>query len=746
VRELLEFQRPSSAANDLRGFEWHYFRRLCAQEVQSLPAFAMLVTSVAWSADGRLLAAAGAEGKVKVWNAATVEPVTELGEALFAGPSSVVFREDGQLLAVGDTQGRVRVWRTATWASFALLQLPHKEEVSCVRFTTSGRYLAAASAGGTIQLWDLTTARPHVTLAGHTGRVEQVSCSPDDRRLASAGADGTIRVWDTTTGLELRTLRSPTRGAVQAVAFSPDGLLLVAATDGGTALRVWSAATYREVRLLHQYGSVLQDLAFSHDGRYLALGSTNGTARLWDLRAGAEDRQLRGHTGPIRGVAFSADGDRLATGSDDGTVKIWDLTEFGEAVQVLPCQAAGLTTLAVCPAGRLLAATDTAGNVFLCDLPGRKVLHRWPAHAGRGRCVAYAPTGQFVASVGAERSIQVRATATGALVQTLRTPEVAIWCVAFSGDGRLLAGAGDDQTLQLWDLASGAVVQSLRAGTGTVRAVAFSPDGRYLAAGGDDRTVRLWTTADLRLVQAWPGHAYEIEWLTFSPDSQRLVSCSQDRTLKVWDLARQKEVRTLKGHTEEVKRAAFSPDQRRLASISEANVVKVWDTTTLEEICTLAGSFSNAAQALAFTSDSRQLILATWEDVTFLDGSDERPDEQAVLRAAGRRHLLAWRQRQIAEGEAKQLWFSPLYHLSRQLQEEPTNAAAFRRRADAYRRQAKWLPAAADYTRALELDPALPIKEERARCLASAQPVRAALLVGLAAEGALTALAGLASP
>ena len=113
-------------------------------------------------------------------------------------------------------------------------------------------------------------------------------------------------------------------GPVRSVAFSPDGRLLASGSLDGTA-KLWDVASGRELRTLSGHSGEVYSVAFSPDGRVLASGGYDETVKLWDVASGRELRTLSGRSGKVTSVAFSPDGRVLASGSDYNTVKLWDV-------------------------------------------------------------------------------------------------------------------------------------------------------------------------------------------------------------------------------------------------------------------------------------------------------------------------------------------------------------------------------------------------------------------------------------
>ena len=160
-----------------------------------------------------------------------------------SGPlRAVVFSPDGCLLATAGEDRTVGLWDTATGQAAREPLIGHTGYVGAVAFSPDGRLLATASSDATVRLWDPHTGQAvREPLTGHTRSVRAVAFSPDGHLLATTSRDSTVRLWDPHTGQAVREPLTGHTGSVWAATFSPDGRLL-ATTGSDETVRLWGTA------------------------------------------------------------------------------------------------------------------------------------------------------------------------------------------------------------------------------------------------------------------------------------------------------------------------------------------------------------------------------------------------------------------------------------------------------------------------------------------------------------------------
>ena len=616
VVQLLRSVIPDETdEEDPRGFEWHHLWRLYHCEQSHLRGHKGAVRAVAFGPDDRLLASAGDDTTIKLWDITT-------------GKDS---SDDCDESKSHVTTGKERFTLTG-----------HTAHITGLSFSSSGKWLASCSADKTIKVWDIEAHRELLSLEGHEAAITSVAFSPDDQHIASGSEDQSVRIWNSVTGETVKTKsfadavsgvsfnrdrkqtqlqvacvtrrENPTTPCIltiwqpftetevtlqgekpgrsqRSVAVSPDGVFVASADDGVRAsggapttgdqsllrprVALWNVRQKGEPKSIGIHESNITQIVFSPDGQRLASASLDRTVKVWDFANHVADLTLNDEAG-VYAIAFSPDGSRLASGGGDGTVKIWSMP-------ARTLQTGVVHNVVFSPDGKHVAASGSTATIVWDAYSGRQILRL--AHSGllgdrpyfraqwspNGRFIACSPEGIWDATTGVAQT-PLNNKPDGNRYRNFK--------VAFTTDSNLLATT-DHVFIKTFNMTTKQLVNNFRLpDRGTC--VAISPDNKLIAAGsGTDfrnmsGAVKLWhleSGADgVALEEAFFLSVWDV---AFSPDGTRLAAAIGDYheravpgEVVVWDVQTGVALHRFRGHRSCVWAVAFSPDGKRLTSAS----------------------------------------------------------------------------------------------------------------------------------------------------------------------------------
>jgi WD40 repeat protein len=518
---------------------------------------------------GRVLASAETEFDkqdpkpfVKLTNLDTGEQITRIDA--MPGASAIAFDAAGKVLAYANNNS-IRLRDAADGKEIREINLPGGAVT--VLFAPDGKTIAARARDGTVRLFQTETGNEVHTLgnaqpmpAGNAGflrfannETRNMAFSPDGKMIAT-GNGNSVRLWDAATGKELPLVEGH-RGPVSTVSISADGkTLLSRGTDG--FMRSWDLTAQRE-RCQFSVAPNASAVAFAPDGRTAVISMPDGNLRLLDAESGKPIRQARGHVNGTAGLAFSPDGKTLASlGSLDNTIRLTNAAK-GSTLRDITLPAAN---------------QDQQANVFVVG---------GPLQPGAGTSLAFSADGKtLIAQIAGVNSpamvvngavqggrpnatmLRLYEVATGREIGKFPLPfQRGVGAISVLPDCRVVAVENSDGTVSLWEVASGkeravigkplppvppppaqqAFVVAARGGPAPLSASAhtlsFSPDGTLLAFRGPDRTICICDVGTGTEVGRFHGHDGVVAALAFAADGKTLASGSADTTILLWDVA-----------------------------------------------------------------------------------------------------------------------------------------------------------------------------------------------------------------
>lgn len=580
------------------------------------------IRAAAFSRDSKLLATGHLSGAIKFWDLSSGEErlIDSLNFAGFLSYNhlsitSLAFSPDGTKLASGHVDNAIRVWGLSS-LEFNTLDIKDGERASFT-FTLDGKRLVSFG-GGEAKVWEMTTVfgssavnpllKSCPVRLGSGAQADEYAyahaLNRSGDRLAIGGSSGTLTLWDVGTCRELRTITGQAKN-VNSLAYSPDGktvavfdaqqdksFIRLLDADGGavkSTLDDWASfvtftadgrlvsgsgstvkvrdANGTELLKLGRRSSRVNSVAFSPDGKHVAVGSRSNATHLWDLTSGANrfelvrNENLQGDrfADESRSVAFSPDGQTLAVA--DAGIQLWDVAT-GRRLEWLaaPTMLQHFTALTFSPDGKTLAGVNMPGGengLVLWDMT-RKVRDQWEGVTHpyrrlltheRVQTIAFGPDNRTLASGSVDGTIKLWDLTTGQATHTFTAHDwpglrAGVLSVGYSNDGTLLVSAGADGIIKLWDVGTGEELRSYtRQGhTGAVTAVAFSPAGSVFVSAGVDGTLKFWNPNLSFPVKTLNGHGGAVTSLAFSHDGELLLTGSNDGTARIWQVEMAREL------------------------------------------------------------------------------------------------------------------------------------------------------------------------------------------------------------
>ncbi len=347
-------------------------------------------------------------------------------------------------------------------------------------------------------------------------------------------------------------------GAVNCVAFSPDGRNVLSASSDGT-VRLWDIETGNEIRRFIAHENAINSIALSDDGGLILSGGCDGRVFLWDIETGSVLHIFEGHTGIISGVAFSSMRQIAFSAARDRTIRVWDLQDKRELDRILlgsrPTQVAFSSV-----SHMILYMNFLDEQISLMNLDSREL------------CCEFSD------------------------------PDKYYFAIAISRDGRLGVFGSSEYLAELWDLSTREEVRKIGWRLGYIETGA-APDDWDKYAFADDPLVGYRGPLQVYYIDTVDEYGYEdcfgfeevmpsplgadADNIDFEDDlicagvlavspGNRYVASAQRSTISVWDIESGRNICNISGHTGSINSLAFSPDERYVLSGSDDNTMKMW--------------------------------------------------------------------------------------------------------------------------------------------------------------------------
>ncbi|OMJ95680.1 hypothetical protein SteCoe_930 [Stentor coeruleus] len=524
------------------------------------------VNAIAVSHDSKLLASAGKDLEIKIWDLEANEERISL-KYHTQEVNWLAFSKDDVYLVSISNDSMLYVYEVASRQKVKAIRISYHGY--CVCFSPSGNSIGVTSGNG--KIYNFPQFTEEIQLLGHGSHIYCISFNHGGTLACTGGHDGTMKIWNAHNGKCVFNFTGHS-DFVYSVSFSPDGQY-VASASGDTTVKLINVEKKIEEFSFKAHSSWFV-LSFSPNGKFLATGSYDKSAKLWSLETKCEILRLNKGENSTLALTFYGNGNYLATACGEGKVRLYDLhnTTDDSFTEYEDCYVSSVSTS---NNGKYYAISkDYKINVLEIET---------------NKCIG---------------SIDIKLAK----------------CVKFSIDDNMLA-CSNFKCIKIYKTTDFTEIASLQEHENDVYALDFSPDGNFLASGSCDGVIIIWNIKSFNLEHTFPGHKDFVDSVRFSPDSKRLASSGYDNIIKIWNILSKEEEIMFIGHKSWVTSICFSSNGKFLASSSKDCTVKIWNLEgQIEE---KSFSLSSPINSMSLSADNNILVcgcgISIWTIVPIIE-------------------------------------------------------------------------------------------------------------------------------
>lgn len=512
---------------------WDATTGLCSVSINASTGF---IHTISVSPDGKYILSADADYNLSMWDSSNLKNIriTPLESNIFA----LAYSPDGKTIAAAHDDGTVTIRNAQTHALQKTLK-GHTEAVYSIAFSPDTTTLVTGSYDTTVKIWNTKSSKCIHTLKGHESWVNAVAFSMDGTIVASGSADSTIKIWNVADG-RLR-LNIPTYDTLtKSIVFSKVSNEL---TAGGTNrnVNVYTTLNGKIIRTFTGYTQRLSNAEFSPEGNAMLTGSEESSAIIWDLKDMGRVQSFNISKGSSHNAVFSPDGRYFAAAHDlNNSVTVWDSTN-GKIYMTLQGHQERINRIIFSPNSKLIASCGWDGLVKIWDISTGMLLQTLKGHQSAVWSVVFTPDSTHMVSCGEDRTIQVWNVRTGSIEGVMNGHTSAVTDIAISPDSKKIVSCSLDGSVKIWDLDTKKLLQTIIEQKDYFYSVRW-PQPTTIITGSKNKEILVIDTLTGTVMRTFKGHNDSVMSTHLSSNATLIVSASTDGSAKIWEYVTGKEI------------------------------------------------------------------------------------------------------------------------------------------------------------------------------------------------------------
>ena len=579
-----------------------------------------VIGQIVYSPDGSRIAVASSTG-IRLHNAETLEIIAEFATDQWI--ASLAYSPDGKSVAAWLPDGSVSLWDTSTSELIKTFAAPSEngsirvtaDEMHNVTFSPDGQLLIAGHGDGSIHIWDIASGELRTTIKASETSIQGLAISADGKLLASAAMlEGAVRIWDAESGILIKELLFEGAPALN-LNFSPDGSILVVSgavfskkKDSVESLvSLWSTQDWQETKTIQGEEGGASRIIFTPDGKNI-VARIGSTLSIIEIETSIVTHTFIEQTGYVHTLAVTPAGNSIVSGADDGTLTIWDIASQTRFVSTHE-YSDRINDMILSPDGNVLVTAYENGNISMWNAASQELIRTLNTGDSSPTCLAYSPDGVWLAAGFEDNSIHIWNSGDGIEAFKLEDHSGDINDLEFSSNGMFLASGSEDKTIRIWDMTDEAkMIQIIKDNSGQVLTVSFSADNAYLLGSTQEGEIKLWETTKWKQVYGLKENTFTLLSL-ISPDGQTFATADFSklnvRRLILGDVLVEMETEQLG-----IESLAYSINGAILLTGDTEGLIKVWGSGNGFSYGELK-AHNGGVERIIFVSDGKTLITGS---------------------------------------------------------------------------------------------------------------------------------------